>query len=138
MNATLSVRTLPLNWFARIRELLELVDAIRQITHPITTAEGLRQSIDLLVRLAQLAGVDPRWIKRLEQIRDDEAVMRIVLAIARYVFERVVHRSEEEAVFVSLGDGDDEVAVTTKDFLEWLPVIIQIISLLREIRRGGV
>jgi len=36
--------------FKKIRELLDILAALRDLTEPLTTADGLRQTIELLAR----------------------------------------------------------------------------------------
>lgn len=85
MSDTLALTPSMLNRLAKIREALELVGAISAIERPLTSPDGLRQSIELLLRLAALLGVDDRLIERLASILLDDGVFNIVLAIVQYV-----------------------------------------------------
>lgn len=119
--------------FAKIRELLNILAALRDLTEPITTADGLRQTIELLARVARLVGVDPRWIDRLVSILDDEATFRVVLAIVHFVLNSVARKAEGGAVRITLSE-DDDVHLTAHAFIDWLPLVMQIINLLGQLR----
>lgn len=119
------------NW-QTLKEILAIVTALQQIREPLTSREGLRASIDLLLRLAEAAGVEPAWTERLRTILENDDVLGIVLAIARFV----------------LPDGDDEegepsletmsggAIVESEAFVEWLPLVVQVLYLLRRLRGG--
>ncbi len=123
-----------LSRFGKIRDILSLIGDIRAITEPISSAEGLRQSIELLIHLASLVGIDSRWTDRLRSILDNDAVFDIVLAIVRYVSGIASHETDNDGVRVMLADDGHEVVVDAQSFVDWLPIVIQIISLLRQIR----
>jgi hypothetical protein len=124
----------------KLRELLDLLAALRDIRDPLTSAEGLRASLELLLRLAEFAGVDRAWTDRVRTILDDPHAFDIVLAIVRYVHGLM----DTEQVVRSIADYDAasgqclaaESDVAAQDFVDWLPLILEIIALLRELRSG--
>ena len=113
----------------KFRELLDLLAALRDIRDPLTSAEGLRASLELLLRLAEFAGVDRAWTDRVRTILDDPHAFDIVLAIVRYLHGLL----DTEQVVRSIAD-HDAADVAAQDFLDWLPFILEIVALLRELR----
>jgi hypothetical protein len=109
----------------RLRELLLLFATLRRIRDPITTAEGLRQTIEVVVQLADLVGIDPAWTDRLRSILADPAVLRIVLAIVQYVLGLV--ESDDPATSAALP------MPALEDVALWLPTAIQVIGLARKL-----
>lgn len=129
-----------LNVTSKLRELLDLLAALRAIRDPLTSPEGLRASLELLLRLAEFVGVDRAWTDRIRSVLDDPRAFDIVLAIVRYLHglmesEQVVRLiAENDAAGVERLAGDSDIAA--QDFLDWLPLILEIIALLREFRRS--
>ena len=119
--------------FAKIRELLDVLAALRDLSEPITTPAGLRQTIDLLARVARLVGVDPQWTDRLLSILDDEATFRVVLAIVHFVLNSVARKAEGGAIRITLAE-DDDVHLTAHAFTDWLPLVMQFLNLLSQLR----
>jgi hypothetical protein len=128
MTQPLTTTALPLN--SKLRELLSLLAALRDIREPLTSPDGLRASLELLLRLAAFAGVDRSWTDRVRTILDDSRAFDIVLAIVRY-FDGLM---ETEQVVQSIAEhnGTDLAA---QDLLDWLPLVLEIIALLRDLRR---
>ncbi|MEX2138677.1 MAG: hypothetical protein WD894_05410 [Pirellulales bacterium] len=125
---------------SKLRELLDLLAALRAIRDPLSSPEGLRASLALLLRLAEFAGVDRAWTDRVRAVLDDPRSFDIVLAIVRYLHglmetEQVVRLiAENDAAAVERLAAQNDVAA--QDFLDWLPLILEIIALLREFRRA--
>lgn len=132
MHATVTLQRVPLGGFGRIRDLLGLIGAIRDSGAPLTTADGLRQAISLLLRVAEMLGVDPRWTERLGAIVRDQRVFNIVLAIVQFVLGAAGSEQEDRAIRVTAGGAD--VVVDEQSFMEWLPIVLQILSLLKQLR----
>jgi hypothetical protein len=129
-----------LGFTSKLRELLDLLAALRDIREPLTAPAGLRDSLELLLRLAEFAGVDRASTDRIRRILDDQRAFDIVLAIVRYFHglmatEEVV-RSIAENNAAAQG-AVSNVDVAAQDFLNWLPLILEIIAFLRELRRGA-
>ncbi len=133
MPAPQTIEPFFLERFKKIRELLDILSALRDLTEPLTTAQGLRQTIELLARVARLVGVDPAWIERLLSILDDQATFRVVLAIVNFVLNSIARKAEGGAVRIALAE-DDDVHLTAHAFTDWLPLVMQIINLLRQLR----
>jgi hypothetical protein len=139
MTKPLTAAVLP-SFSTKLRELLDLLAALRDIRDPLTSPEGLRASLELLLRLAEFVGVDRAWTGRIRTILDDPRVFDIVLAIVRYL--QGLMETEQVIQLIAENDTADvqrlaaETDLAAQDFLDWLPLILEIIALLREFRRG--
>ncbi len=119
-----------LSFNSKLRELLDLLAALRDIRDPLTSPEGLRASLEPLFRLAEFAGVERAWTDRVRNVLDDPRAFDIVLAIVRYLHGLM----DTEQVVQSIAE-HNATDVAAQDFLDWLPLILEIIALLREFRR---
>ncbi|MEX2119302.1 MAG: hypothetical protein WD847_06895 [Pirellulales bacterium] len=72
MNATMP-GLLAANQFQRFRELLRLLAALRDISEPLTTPEGLKKAIATLLELAVFLGLDRELVERIRSILSDDA-----------------------------------------------------------------
>ena len=124
---------------SKLRELLDLLAALREIREPLTSPDGLRSSLELLLRLAEFAGIDRAWTDRVRRVLDDQRAFDIVLAIVRYLHGLM---ATEEIVrsIAQYNSAENQTASTpnlaAQDFLDWLPLILEIIAFLRELRRA--
>jgi hypothetical protein len=123
---------------SKLRELLDLLAALREIREPLTSPAGLRDSLELLLRLAEFAGVDRNWTDRIRRVLDDQRAFDIVLAIVRYLHglmatEEIVQSIAQYNATANEPTSRGEIAA--QDFLDWLPLILEIIAFLRELRR---
>jgi hypothetical protein len=142
MNTTLAGQIqLAGNWlpgsrFAKIREFIDLIAAIRGLTDPISTAAGLRTAIELVVRFAELIGIDPGWTNRLREALDDEGIFRVVLAVVQYALGLMDGQldGDGDGTTVVLASEEGTCVVTTQSFLSWLPIVLQLIQLIRGLR----
>ncbi|MBI2826381.1 MAG: hypothetical protein HYX69_17020 [Planctomycetia bacterium] len=134
MNDGLAIQRVPLSRLSKIRDLLDLIGAIRGITSPPTTAEGLRQVLALVLRLADLVGIDPTWTERLAAILRDDGVFNIVLAIVQFLMGAAGKEQADNTFRVRVSNSAPEVVVDEQSFAAWLPLVIQLLALLRQIR----
>ena len=134
MNESIMLVQAPLGGLSKIRDLLSLIGAIRDITSPLTSAEGLRQTLNVLLRLADALGVDPAWSNKLATILRDEGVFNVVLAIIQYLMGVAGKEGADNALRVRVAASGQEVIVEESSFATWLPLVIQLISLVRQIR----
>lgn len=144
----------------RIRDLLELLAGLRSIDQPLTTADGLRASLELLLRLAEFVGIEPSWTDRIRQILNDPRVFELVLAVVRYLdgFVNAAAPNDGVSAAASTGEqtaqprdintseintsdiGDSTIndsiiaTVDAQAFIDWLPIVVQILSLLNKLR----
>lgn len=116
-----------------VRDVLELIGRIRQIGEPITSPGGLRQTIELILHFAELLGVSGELTDRLRQILGDENVFQIVLGIVRLLLGAAGADTDDGKLRASFADGSTAV-IEPQDFLSWLPIVVQIINLIRIIR----
>lgn len=116
-------------------QLVRLVARVYVHREPVPTAEGLRRAIELVLKLAEFAGLDPSIVARLRAALLDESLFPVVLAIVRYltglahlsgarVCDPTVRRilDQEDLLPVGIGIGD---------LLNWLPLLLEIIDLIR-------
>jgi hypothetical protein len=108
----------------RWRDLLELLAALRQMPDPLASADGLKQAIALLVRLAELVGIDDAWTERLRQIVTDPALFNLVRAIVQYLSHLLGDRRH-----VATAD-----TIDPQSLAQWLPVVLEIIRLIKQLR----
>ena len=118
---------------AKLRDLLALLALFREITDPITSPQGLRQALAVLIRFAEMLGIDDAWLDRVRSIVLDDAVFNIVLAIVQYL-AGVATRNEAGEVH-ALGEAGQEIVIDAQSFLEWLPLVVQLLALLGQM--GG-
>jgi hypothetical protein len=116
-----------------MRDVLELMGRIRQIQSPITSPDGLRQTIELVLHFAELLGVSGDFADRLRQILNDESVFQIVLSIVRFLLDMAGAESAEGNLRASFDVGN-ATRIERQSFLSWLPIVVQIINLIRRIR----
>lgn len=133
MTDTLTVRYVSLGRLARVRELLEILAAVRGISEPLTSPAGLRQAALLVLRLGELLGLDPHWTERLEQLLASDALLETVLAVVRYVLGSQGREQTDGSIRAAGSDGR-EIVVDEASLLEWLPLVVQLLRILRQIR----
>lgn len=122
---------LPLTRLSKLRELLEILAALRDLREPLASPQGFRDALELLLRLAEFAGIDPGWLARVRQILDDPRTFDLVLAVVRYV-EGLF--DAEATAAMNDDDLNQLTVVDAQTFADWLPIILQIITLIRQLR----
>jgi hypothetical protein len=95
----------------------------------------LQQAIALLVRLAEVLGIDDAWTERLRQIVVEPPLFNLVLAIVQYLADLAGWDESQQSICVLSADGQ-QVLVDARGLLEWLPIVLEILRLLKEIRGG--
>jgi hypothetical protein len=133
MIATNEVRATWLEQFAKVGELLDLVGDFRDLQGELDSPEGFRRAAELTLRLAELLGVDGAWIERLRALLAEESTFRLALALVQFVLHRAGRKAEAGAIRVSLAERD-EVHLTAHAFLDWLPLVMEIVNLVRRIQ----
>src|SRR5262245_13483052 len=121
--------------FDKLRELLRLIAALRGMKEPLTSPDGLRQALEILLQLAGFAGLDPAVADRLRTILADERVFANVLAIVQYIAGLLALSLDlgEGRVRLSSAGNGAEVFIEAADFFDWLPIVLEIIELLRRL-----
>jgi hypothetical protein len=135
MAQLLQLTDLKLQQLGLMRDALELIGQIRNVQDPITSPGGLRQSIELVLRFAELLGVSGELTDRLRQILADENVFQIVLGIVRFLLGALDDDTAGRELRASFDVGST-VVVEAQALLSWLPIVVQIIHLIRMIRGG--
>ncbi|MEX2139856.1 MAG: hypothetical protein WD894_11380 [Pirellulales bacterium] len=133
MTQPLQLTEVKLQQLGLLRDVLELVGRIRQVQEPITSPDGLRQTIELVLHFAELLGVSGELTDRLRQILADENVFQIVLSIVRFLLGMSGGETAEGKLRASF-DVRNAVRIEPQDLLSWLPIVVQIINLIRIIR----
>lgn len=134
MDSTISVRQI--QELGRLRDLLRLLSELRALRDPLTSPEGLRQAIELVLRLATTFGLDQSLADSLRTIISDERIFQLVLAVIRYVagvLQLEGEMADGRLRFNSL-DSAQATEVEMRSFLEWLPIVIQLLELIRGFR----
>jgi hypothetical protein len=110
----------------RMRELLELLAALREWHPTLTTIEGLRGALGVVERLATLLGADDAWLTWPRRVADDEALLAIVASIVDYLW-----RGAANPHAVAAGADASVIAAGWRD---WLPLLLELIELLQALR----
>lgn len=135
MESTTMRNRLDMGPLVKLRDLVRIIGALRDIEDPFASREGLRQSISLLLELAGLLGVPTEWADQVRAIIGDDRLLEVFLAVLQYVLGLAEHAVEDGSVRVWVqGRPDRAVTVDQKSLLDWLPLVVQIIGLLKLIR----
>jgi hypothetical protein len=130
MSQSLALRPLDVEPLFRLRDLLDLLTAVHQLREPLTTEPGLRAALELLAALAEMLGIGSEWIDRVEMALENQHVFEIVLAIVRYVSSLIDDAAIDELQFVVA----EECLFDAQSFSQWLPLVLELLSLWRELR----
>jgi hypothetical protein len=134
MNDMMLVRRWPLEAWSRLRELLQVISDLQDIDAPLTSPEGLRRAVELVLKLGELLGLDAAWLDRLRPILADDGVLNIVLAVWQFVLGARHEFSSDDAIRCRVAGVEGPVVVTQQSLADWLPIVVQLISLLRIVR----
>jgi hypothetical protein len=124
----LDPRTLP--DLLTLRQTLVFVTQLRGVQQPLTTPAGLIATVRILLRLAQLSGVDESWRQRLRKVEREESVQHIVLGLLRFLLGEAGEELTGGNLRVEL-TGGELVELSPETIARWLPLAIQLIQLLR-------
>ena len=130
MSSVVTLQVFPALRLGKLRDLLDVIAALRRIQQPINTPNGLRQAVQLLARVAELLGLDSRWTARLQSILDNPAVFDVVLAIVQYVSQQLADDRRDNGEIAALAE-PTMLSINAQGFAEWLPMVLQIVDLLR-------
>jgi len=117
----------------KLRQLLELIAALRELAGPITEPDGLRGVIALLMKSGELLGLDPAWIERLRSVTDNEATFQLVLALARFA-AGWMGRSGEESADTVRAASETLATVDARSIVEWLPFVLSLVEIWWRLR----
>ncbi len=134
MNEMLLIRRWPLESWSRLRELLQVIADLQDVDAPLTSPEGLGRAVELVLRLGELLGLDAAWLDRLRPILTDEGVLNIVLAVWQFVLGSRHEFDSSETIRCRVAGAETPVVVTQQALADWLPIVVQLIALLRIVR----
>jgi hypothetical protein len=112
---------------ARLRWLAAWLAEWREMSEPLTEREGLRRTIELVIELGAQFGVEEAWLERLRTVLVNEQVFGIVLAIVRFVVDRLDGNDERLSA-------QAEVTVETAALVEWLPLVLELLQVVWRLR----
>ena len=113
---------------------MQAIADLQDLDVALTSPEGLRRAVELVLRLGELLGLDAAWLDRLRPIVTDDGVLRIVLAVWQFVLGARHGVDADEAVRCQVAGVETPVVVTQQALADWLPIVVQLISLLRIVR----
>lgn len=129
MTIALTVRGVAWERLGRLRDVLELLAAVRELDAPLDTPEQFRKLVSLVVRLGALFGLDDAWLRRWELLLTDDDLVQVVLAIAHYVLNRVSSEAERKT-----GESLTAQAIDRQSYVDWLPLVVELLRIVRQIR----
>ncbi len=136
MNATLSIPQFPPVQIAKLSSLLDLLDELRQAAASLATPAGLQSAIGLLIKIADALGMDAAWAEQLQTILSDQNIFEVVLAIVRFLNSLLPGGGQPATATVGSTAAPDRVTLDAQAFINWLPIVIQILQLLQQVAAG--
>ncbi len=136
MQDMMLIRRWPLGAWSRLRELLQAIADLQDARVLPTTPDGLRRAVELVLKLGELLGLDAAWLERLRPILTDESVLKTVLAVWQFVLGGRHDMAADDSIRVTVLGAETPVIVTQQALADWLPIVLQLINLLRMIRGG--
>jgi hypothetical protein len=119
----------------KIFDLLRTLTQLAALRDALTTPDGLRRAIELALRVAGIVGLPPEFIQRLRTILDNPQAFAAVLAVVEYLagLMKIEGELPDGRLHLKAVDGQREAAVAARDFFDWLPFVIQLLDLLRQV-----
>jgi hypothetical protein len=138
MNATLSIPQFPPVQIAKLSSLLDLLDELRQAAASLATPEGLQNALGLLIKIAEALGMDAAWTEQLQTILSDQNIFEVVLAIVRLLNSLLPGGGQPASATATVASAAVPATVTldAQAFIDWLPIVIQILQLLQQVAAG--
>ncbi|HEX3869588.1 MAG TPA: hypothetical protein VHV77_04045 [Pirellulales bacterium] len=68
-----------------LAEILDLIDTLRQLGDPTTSADALKEAIALVLQLATSFGLDQAWLDRISQVLNNQQLLAIAQAVLQYL-----------------------------------------------------
>ncbi|HEY2883212.1 MAG TPA: hypothetical protein VGJ15_12280 [Pirellulales bacterium] len=85
MTATQPIKAELFENLGALRNLLDLLAGLRNLSDPFGSPDGLRGAIALLLNLGTTLGLDAKWLAWLQSVLDNSQLFNIVLAIGSYL-----------------------------------------------------
>lgn len=126
----LAVRGGPFERLTKLRDVLDLVAAVRDLDDPFGSVEQFRRLVDLVTRLGAFCGVDQTWLDRWEAILTDDELVGAVLAVARYVLSLTTKSTTANRATDAL----PTVVIDRQSYADWLPLVIELLQLVLRLR----
>jgi hypothetical protein len=117
-----------------LRQALELLANIRNLAQPLTSAAGLEQALTSLVQLANLLGVSATWTAQLQSALADPTVFNVVLSVVQRLLGSGSQPGTPSPSPSPAPEQAQAVAIDEQTLSQWLPLVTEIIGLIRAIR----
>jgi hypothetical protein len=127
-----------------LRDLLELLASLRDISNPFGSPDGLHAAFQLLEQLGGIVGLDSKWIAWLSGIESNAELFDLVLAAGKYlesIFEPTPPTGSPATgspATLPIKASDDTAAsdaqVQSIDFSKLLPLLAEILQLWQQLR----
>lgn len=117
----------------RLRQILDLLAAVRELNGSITEPADLRAYVELVLRFAELFGLDEVWISRLRGVVENDATLELLLAIVRFAASWLGRVDEREADLVRAASAAT-TSVEAAALAEWLPLVLWLLETWRRLR----
>ncbi len=130
--ATVVVQRFPGGALSKLRDLLRLVGVFRGEAPALTEPDGLRQALETILKLAEALGLDAEWTARLQAVLGNEATFQLVLSLVRFVYDLL--DGDDKPSDVRSQDVELLATVEAQSVLVWLPLVIQLVGLWRQVR----
>ncbi len=127
MSPLLTIEQFPPPALSKLLQVVDLLEQLGVAAPTITTADGLRNIVNLLGQLGQLVGVDSAWTSKLQTIIADQQVFGIVLAIVQYVDSLLAAKPQAGAPAAAA------LTIDAQAFADWLPSATQIVRLVKSL-----
>jgi len=117
----------------RLRQMLDLLAAVRELDGTITEPAGLRAYVALVLRFAELFGIDSVWIDRLRSVVENDATLELLLAIVRFAANWLGRLDEQDPELVRAAHSST-ASVEGTVLAEWLPLVLWLLETWRRLR----
>ncbi|HEY2827643.1 MAG TPA: hypothetical protein VGJ04_08595 [Pirellulales bacterium] len=119
---------------ASLRDLLNLLASLRNLSNPFTSADDLRTAVELLLNFGATLGLDPNWLAWLQSIHDNPQLLAIVLAVGQYLESLFDLVQPPASISNTSRRGADVHPAVAIQWTNWLALISQIVQLLEQLR----
>src|SRR5436190_14498995 len=106
---------------ATLRDLLDILAALRSASNPFGSLDGLRSAIALVVRLGTALQINPKWLAWLQSVADDESLLSLLLAAGQYL-ESLLNQPAADQHAQSTNEGENNVAIEAINLANWLAI----------------
>jgi hypothetical protein len=128
--STLAVRGGPFERLTKLRDVLDLVAAVRDLDDPFGSIDQFRKLVELVGRLGAFFGVDQTWLDRWESLLTDDKQAQAVLAVVQYV----VSLSAKPTTTIRATDAIPAVVVDRQTYTDWLPLVVEFLQFVLRLR----